>query len=1368
VEAAVALSKEQISQIKSRLRQIKAYPGRFVYCPSGPEGDPVLLLDRKRIDAAEIQALRRDARKKKLVRGFVERGESGFIFRTRGEPPPTLRRDLRRFFAPAVPPLRGAEVAAIKRRAGIESLDGDDAGWGTGSTGQDLGPQHVVSQHEAADRADAEASILDARARQLQQQLEALQAQQLSSAFEAERAMDRYEAAASSFNPFTRRKMAARLALALDVYTEKTVLDETVVRTTAELARARAEMDRARTLADSQRAVSGDLLARWSAEQAAFWTARRADPSWLAAAEEAGHAHARARDAAETADNAYRSSREALDADDARQDAIVRVMQLNHDELERLKGELATLDTRPTLSLADVRLQATFLARTDALRFNNDDLEAELEELEQRGPELEADQAGLAARAAATATVARTARGERDRYYMSADEVALSAEQHAERDRARAAAAEARTVQAACHAEVEALRTGLDEVHAARRALVQAQADLFAAQIEREHQEAEASLYRIPGLKGRSARIDAARAALPAASLAEDKAKHALDAAQRALQAAETAESPRVAAISEATEAMLIADQHAAQAAHTLAQCDHRVAEGEARIVGWAEDIQRQQLEGWMESIAEADGDFKSAWQDRDAADDVTAETGEVLVETERYLLQLQEEIATVEATLAEGFDAAALDVLQELLRELPLARAAIEEARGDADYTEQEASEASAAFDERLRELARHDPKLQRLLDDYDAVREDLEDNHQRDADAAERLAGATAGLAEATRRDQVHELHTEASALIERSQDLITRFHHLDDPTDVHSDGVILDLVDPDDRARARAMEGWEALDRFRREVDRLALRMLQQGATTDELAAMLEAVPNGLRPDAWRAEVRSFTALQSALELTEDQREEASVLKAARLIAPPDDIKDSIREKIRLITDNRAKEGVAAAKRIDVLTGRVNAVLDNPLFTDVPEVLETIEGAIGLLGEGLEIVQASEASGRVGLAKARYDEVTSRFVDTMLDLKERGVELFGIVQSVLDTMKGPVDLLANDIIQATVRRGQARHSRLLAQAAKVAGSPLVGAFEEAVARENALWAKYAVSATMDTLDIAGKLAMLYPADPSAAVGAALQLGAAGVRSNLDLAAAVAVDWETARKARELLQKARRGDSRAKAALTHYHPLYAKGLIAYMAREGDPFATLYVSSRGIDAERVQQSSARILAYYLLDDAQQLDGDGELVLETGQEWWQRKKNDWTTWLVGGLAAIRDALQHWMKSDAERARERMLGARRAAAQMADAVIAARKVAANLEARLAAATETDETLERQLGEVTHLLETYNETFSQARQDAVIGLETLGRVEREFAVMSARGAGGLQPDAQRAHQQLAPILPQLRSGYLEIVGSVSRAA
>lgn len=53
----MALDKETIEQIKGVLKKARAQAGRFLYCISGEDGEPVLLLHPRKIPASEVSLL---------------------------------------------------------------------------------------------------------------------------------------------------------------------------------------------------------------------------------------------------------------------------------------------------------------------------------------------------------------------------------------------------------------------------------------------------------------------------------------------------------------------------------------------------------------------------------------------------------------------------------------------------------------------------------------------------------------------------------------------------------------------------------------------------------------------------------------------------------------------------------------------------------------------------------------------------------------------------------------------------------------------------------------------------------------------------------------------------------------------------------------------------------------------------------------------------------------------------------------------------------------------------------------------------------------------------------------------------------------
>ncbi|MFT5680266.1 MAG: hypothetical protein ACI8RZ_001172 [Myxococcota bacterium] len=88
-----------------------AKPYAFLYCPSDKSGDPHLQVSKKRIPASEMTKLRKSAKVKKLIIGTVSRNkETNTLEFVTKNPDKKLQKHLRSFFAPKVPPLKGAVV----------------------------------------------------------------------------------------------------------------------------------------------------------------------------------------------------------------------------------------------------------------------------------------------------------------------------------------------------------------------------------------------------------------------------------------------------------------------------------------------------------------------------------------------------------------------------------------------------------------------------------------------------------------------------------------------------------------------------------------------------------------------------------------------------------------------------------------------------------------------------------------------------------------------------------------------------------------------------------------------------------------------------------------------------------------------------------------------------------------------------------------------------------------------------------------------------------------------------------------------------------------------------------------------------------
>ncbi len=200
------LSKEQILELKKHLRGVRSRPGRFLYCQEGESGDPVLVMDKKRIPPRTIQDIRKTARKKVFVRGTVEKADrQGYVFRTRGKPPPRFELDLRRFFARAIPQLKGSYVEQLGSTNIIESLDGEDADDRSGVGLEEISLEELTRLQASADAAEHEAAALAEEEAHLGELLSRLEDQHLHSSHELQDADQALAAELASYNPFFRQ-----------------------------------------------------------------------------------------------------------------------------------------------------------------------------------------------------------------------------------------------------------------------------------------------------------------------------------------------------------------------------------------------------------------------------------------------------------------------------------------------------------------------------------------------------------------------------------------------------------------------------------------------------------------------------------------------------------------------------------------------------------------------------------------------------------------------------------------------------------------------------------------------------------------------------------------------------------------------------------------------------------------------------------------------------------------------------------------------------------------------------------------------------------------------------------------------------------
>ena len=121
----MALKPDDIKSLKYSLKQVKQKKaGAFFYCVAGKEGDPVLLVAKKRIGNSEIKSVRTTARKKKFVSGTMSFNEQSknLIFECTAKSN-VFEKHIKTFFGKAIPPLKRAEFVYQISSATAETDD---------------------------------------------------------------------------------------------------------------------------------------------------------------------------------------------------------------------------------------------------------------------------------------------------------------------------------------------------------------------------------------------------------------------------------------------------------------------------------------------------------------------------------------------------------------------------------------------------------------------------------------------------------------------------------------------------------------------------------------------------------------------------------------------------------------------------------------------------------------------------------------------------------------------------------------------------------------------------------------------------------------------------------------------------------------------------------------------------------------------------------------------------------------------------------------------------------------------------------------------------------------------------------------------
>ena len=967
----------------------------------------------------------------------------------------------------------------------------------------------------------------------------------------------------------------------------------------------------------------------------------------------------------------------------------------------------------------------------------------------------------------------------------------------------------------------------------ARRHLEAAHAELSLLVLEEQALQRAADRWSF-GRQSRREAIAEARAALIDVQARRTAASRDYDDASAALSGAlEAASGHRMADALEARVTRLRREQTLATRDRELAELEVQLTSASARAAALSQDHLQQAHDAHLASID--DPDLQAARERQQAAQADAAAVFDALLGQEQQLGALLEAVEAASATLAD--DSSQATVLADALEQLSEARASAQTTRLAADHAAAAAEAADAAVQAEVHRLSASDPLLRAfsaalsaaaLESNTAAARDVAATAHRESAERAQQAAqraALTAGpvaemgdyiSAHQHLLDTVHVLHKperiksgafEDDALVD---DQLQRSETLDLSLPAHAQRLRAAIA-----ARADGEDGEDGEDgtyrdllAFQEGLERRAAVLLAIGATAEELQSAFARIPNGLRPPSYRVEVAAFHALESAFaeaKADADARErEAEILGAADALVAPEQRLERVRETFLSMGGSLSEldaltayipAGMEASGRQSTEgggwdTARLEALggeagVSNPALVvhldNVFSSLGALTGAVGAVGQFVEAAGMDTAD---PIAKKMQqdkllDATLSAVSAVIQNTKQFGamdvagnIPLLGVLGTI-DQAK----LLAENIVHAAVRRGKASYDRLLADAARVAGSPLAGAFEESVDRERQLWARHGLDATANAATIAAHILRGVPA--SFAIGVALQIAATAASVGNQIAHS-AIDRTQASRAAALLRAARRGDAGAKTELFQNHARYAKGLIAHMATQGDRFALRYADQRGVDEQMIAQSSAKILAHYLLVQAEQ-DAEPET-------WEQLRARQSDRLAAAGRIARRAltvsnpvTLATFAVQQISAGQEPVLDPeklsaledlQRTAAELVDHHRGARDLRERVSARLAVASDAQRPgLLSQLSALSALIERYDTFFAETQDGAVASLRELSHLQDTIETLDEIEVftpHALAPSGKRALAEARLWVSRLQQALSEIAAALAAAA
>ncbi|MFT5679468.1 MAG: hypothetical protein ACI8RZ_000372 [Myxococcota bacterium] len=549
--------------------------------------------------------------------------------------------------------------------------------------------------------------------------------------------------------------------------------------------------------------------------------------------------------------------------------------------------------------------------------------------------------------------------------------------------------------------------------------------------------------------------------------------------------------------------------------------------------------------------------------------------------------------------------------------------------------HTEDAAAGAKAAR-KRVMKLIRVS-KSTEVTGSYKAARQakrKLGNASEIEADAEEALEQSKADLQDATRRRAVELVAIQARAAIGRHApvyaELGTINPHNPEHISEHGDklgqpGVINALAD------AR----------------HFYTLLCEAGATEAELSEVFASVPSDWRPPQltdhmqWFAKLDAWETSMTSNESDEDRLKRIEAEMAGTELLERVDVnnQESRRMMERQLKAFQAAQGKGRDKLFDVVDPNLlGSLVDTlQLLNDINQVRDLV----GDLKDGKEAGEQKTVFDRETGKHVPIDPVSRKMLDEQLMGAIRSIGPAGLtlLRGVTDmtgfAIPGLTQLLrGNDLIkqitEATKRVGQSMIDTQLLEEAEEGDHVGTEALKQSQNRERMLATRSTVEAALTGIDIAADAAMLTGVGGMAGMICKVAGASGGLASQV---AHGTQEFRIANKAKKLFAQARDEDldpsTRSEAArkLFEYSQKHAKGLLAWLATEGDPIAMKYARARGLTDAEIQRTTPAVLQRFLLQRA----GEGKGEQRSFTEW----LDDLTAWWRGLFGRIGEAIARW-------------------------------------------------------------------------------------------------------------------------------------